>query len=105
MRTLLQDSFSPDNATDLDTDIELRFPDHSVLFSVRDQILQFTEKGDADLVLYFESSEQAERLFRGEEDIAAAFMRGQLRSNGHLTRVFLTFAAFSGLSKPEPSRD
>jgi len=46
-------------------------------------------------VLYFDSQDQAQRLFSGEDDVVETFMHGQIRSNGHLIWVFKTFAAFS----------
>lgn len=96
MQSFLQDSFSTDAAADLATDIELRFPDQSLFCDIRNGQLSFPPIEQAELVLYFESQEQAKRLFSGDEDMVEAFMHGQIRSNGHLIWVFKTFAAFSG---------
>jgi putative sterol carrier protein len=95
MQSFLQDSFAPEAAADLETDIELRFPDTSTFCDVRGGVLSFPQITNAELVLYFESQDQAKRLFRGQEDVVEAFMHGHIRSNGHLIWVFKTFAAFS----------
>ena len=95
MQSFLQESFAPDAAADLETDIELRFPNDSLFFDVRGGALTFPQITTAELILYFESRDQAKRLFSGEEDMVEAFMQGQIRSNGHLIWVFKTFAAFS----------
>lgn len=95
MQSFLQDSFAPEAATDLETDIELRFPGSSTFCDIRNGALSFPDTADAELVLYFESESQARRLFSGQEDVVEAFMRGQIRSNAHLIWVFKTFAAFS----------
>ncbi len=95
MRSFLQDNFAPEAAADLETDIELRFPDNSVFCDVRGGVLSFPQIAEAELVLYFDSQDQAQRLFSGEDDVVEAFMHGQIRSNGHLIWVFKTFAAFS----------
>jgi putative sterol carrier protein len=95
MQSFLKESFAAEAAADLETDIELRFPNDSLFFDIRNGTLTFPEIATAELILYFESQDQAKRLFSGEEDMVAAFMQGQIRSNGHLIWVFKTFAAFS----------
>ncbi len=95
MQSFLQQNFAPEAAADLATDIELRFPDGSTFCDIRSGVLSFPQITNAELVLYFESQAQAQRLFRGQEDVMEAFLQGHIRSNGHLIWVFKTFAAFS----------
>lgn len=95
VRDFLLENFLDTAAAALETDIELRFPNESVFIDIRNSALTFPDIEEAELVLYFESPEQAQRLFAGQENLVAAFMRGHIRSNGHLIWVFQTFAAFS----------
>jgi hypothetical protein len=41
MQSFLQESFAPDAAADLETDIELRFPNDSLFFDIRGGALTF----------------------------------------------------------------
>ena len=94
VRDFLLDNFLDSAAAELEMDVELRFPNESVFIDIRNGTLTFPDIKEAELILYFESSAQAQRLFAGREDMVAAFMRGQIRSNGHLIWVLQTFAAF-----------
>ena len=94
VRDFLLDNFLDTAAAALETDIELRFPGESTFIDIRDCTLTFPNISNAELVLYFDSKEQAQRLFSGQEELFAAFMRGQVRSNGHIIWVFQAFAAF-----------
>ena len=94
VRDFLLDNFLDSAATELEMDVELRFPNESVFFDIRNGTLTFPDVKEAELILYFESSAQAQRLFAGREDMVTAFMRGQICSNGHLIWVFQMFAAF-----------
>ena len=96
----LLENFLDTAAATLETDIELRFPNESVFIDIRDGTLTFPDIEEAELVLYFDSPEQAQRLFAGQEDLVEAFMRGHIRSNGHLIWVFQAFAAFSKHAAP-----
>ena len=49
MRSFLQDNFAPEAAADLETDIELRFPDNSVFCDVRGGVLSFPQIAEAEL--------------------------------------------------------
>jgi hypothetical protein len=100
VRDFLLENFLDTAAAALETDIELRFPNESVFIDIRNGNLTFPDIEEAELVLYFDSPEQAQRLFAGQEDLVAAFMRGHIRSNGHLIWVFQTFAAFSKHAAP-----
>lgn len=94
MRDFLLENFLDTAAAALETDIELRFPSESTFIDIRDSTLTVPNITEAELILYFDSQEQAQRLFSGQEDLVTAFMRGQVRSNGHLIWVFQAFAAF-----------
>ena len=94
MRDFLLDNFLDTAAAALETDIELRFPGKHVHRHPRLHPY-LPNISDAELVLYFDSKEQAQRLFSGQEDLVAAFMRGQVRSNGHIIWVFQAFAALA----------
>ena len=94
VRDFLLDNFLDSAASALEMVVELRFPNERVFIEICDGTLTFPDIDEAELVLYFESPEQAQRLLAGREDLVTAFMRGQLRSNGHLIWVFQTFAAF-----------
>ena len=94
VRDFLLDNFLDSAAAALEMVIELRFPDERVFLEICNGTLTFPDIDEAELVLYFESPEQAQRLLAGREDLVTAFMRGQIRSNGHLIWVFQTFAAF-----------
>ena len=95
VQEFLESRFSADAAGELATDVEFRFPDHSVFCNIRNRSLSFPDISSADLVLYFESPQQARGLLSGTFDPIAAFMENRLRANGHLIRVFQLFAAFS----------
>ena len=101
VREFLENSFSATAAGDLATDIELRFPEHSLFCDIRNNQLSFPDITAADLVLYFQSPEQACGLLSGTQDPIAAFMESRLRANGHLIRVFQFFAAFALPQTPE----
>ena len=95
VQEFLESRFSADAAGELATDVEFRFPDHSVFCDIRSRSLSFPDISSADLVLYFESPQQARGLLSGALDPITAFMESRLRANGHLIRVFQLFAAFS----------
>ena len=95
MREFLENGFSATAAGDLATDVEIRFPEHSLFCDIRNNQLSFPDITAADLVLYFQSPEQACGLLSGAQDPIAAFMENRLRANGHLIRVFQFFAAFA----------
>ena len=90
----LESHFFGDAAGKLTTDVEFRFPDHSVFCDIRSRSLSFPDISSADLVLYFESPQQARALLSGSLDPITAFIESRLRANGHLIRVFQLFAAF-----------
>ena len=90
----LESHFFGDAAGKLTTDVEFRFPDHSVFCDIRNRSLSFPDISSADLVLYFESPQQARALLSGSLDPITAFIESRLRANGHLIRVFQLFAAF-----------
>ena len=94
VQEFLESRFFADAATDLATDVEFRFPDHSVFCDIRNRSLSFPNISSADLVLYFDSPQQAKGLLSGSLDPITAFMESRLRANGHLIRVFQVFAAF-----------
>ena len=100
MREFLEHNFSATNAGNLATDIEFRFPDHSLFCEIRNNQLSFPDIFAADLVLYFESPQQACGLLSGTQDPIAAFMQSRLRANGHLIRVFQLLAAFAQTGTP-----
>ena len=102
MREFLEHNFSATNAGDLATDIEFRFPDHSLFCDIRNNRLSFPDLSAAALVLYLDSPEQACGLLSGTQDPIAAFMQSRLRTNGHLIRVFQLFAAFAQPGTSEP---
>lgn len=95
VQEFLESRFFADAAGELATDVEFRFPDHSVFCDIRNRSLSFPDISSADLVLYFESPQQAKGLLSGSLDPITAFMESRLRANGHLIRVFQLFAAFS----------
>ena len=101
VREFLENAFSAAASGDLATDIEMRFPEHSLFCDIRNNQLSFPDITAADLVLYFQSPEQACGLLSGTQDPIAAFMERRLRANGHLTRVFQFFAAFAQPQTPE----
>ena len=94
VQEFLESRFFADAARELATGVEFRFPDHSVFCDIRNRSLSFPDISSADLVLYFESPQQARGLLSGTLDPITAFMESKLRSNGHLIRVFQLFAAF-----------
>ena len=94
VQEFLEGRFFADAARELATDVEFRFPDHSVFCDIRNRSLSFPDISSADLVLYFESPQQARGLLSGTLDPITAFMESRLRANGHLIRVFQLFAAF-----------
>ena len=94
VQEFLEGRFFADAARELATEVEFRFPDHSVFCDIRNRSLSFPDISSADLVLYFESPQQARGLLAGTFDPIAAFMENRLRANGHLIRVFQLFAAF-----------
>ena len=101
VREFLENAFSAAASGDLATDIEMRFPEHSLFCDIRNNQLSFPDITAADLVLYFQSPEQACGLLSGAQDPIAAFMENRLRANGHLIRVFQFFAAFAQPQTPE----
>ena len=94
VQEFLESRFSNDAAGELATDVEFRFPDHSVFCDIRNRSLSFPDISSAELVLYFESPQQARGLLSGTLDPITAFMESRLRANGHLIRVFQLLAAF-----------
>ena len=94
VQEFLESRFFADAAGELATDVEFRFPDHSVFCDIRSRSLSFPDISSADLVLYFESPQQARAMLSGSLDPITAFMESRLRANGHLVRVFQLFAAF-----------
>ena len=62
MRDFLLDNFLDSAATELEMDVELRFPNESVFFDIRNGTLTFPDIKEAELILYFESSAQAQRF-------------------------------------------
>lgn len=101
VREFLENGFCATAAGNLATDIEMRFPEHSLFCDIRNNQLSFPDITAADLVLYFQSPEQACELLSGTQDPIAAFMENRLRANGHLIRVFQFFAAFAQPQTPE----
>ena len=95
VQEFLESRFFNDAAGELATDVEFRFPDHSVFCDIRNRSLSFPNISSAELVLYFESPQQARGLLSGTLDPITAFMESRLRANGHLIRVFQLFAIFS----------
>ena len=96
MRGFLRDSFLPEAAVDIDTDVEFRFQDHSEFCAIRRGVLTFPKPSAAELVLYFRCQDEAQALLAGSRDFVEAFMLGRIRSNGHLIWVFKVLAAFRG---------
>ena len=94
VQEFLEGRFFADAARELATEVEFRFPDHSVFCDIRNRSLSFPDISSADLVLYFDSPQQARGLLSGTLDPITAFMESRLRANGHLIRVFQLFAAF-----------
>ena len=94
VQEFLEGRFFADAARDLATEVEFRFPDHSVFCDIRNRRLSFPDISSADLVLYFASPQQARGLLSGTLDPITAFMESRLRANGHLIRVFQLLAAF-----------
>lgn len=94
VRGFLRDSFLPEAAMDIDTDIEFRFQDHSEFCAIRRGVLTFPDSRAAGLVLYFRCQDEAQALLAGSQDLVEAFMLGRIRSNGHLIWVFQVLAAF-----------
>ena len=96
VRGFLRDSFLPEAAVDIDTDIEFRFQGHSEFCAIRQGVLTFPKPPAAELVLYFRCQDEAQALLAGSRDVVEAFMLGRIRSNGHLIWVFKVLAAFRG---------
>jgi len=107
LNQFLRERFNRPLAGDLDAIIEFHCQSERACFQIHDgelTLLCETLGNPApELVLFFPDVATAQAIVDGHVSPIDAFMRGHIRSNGHIIWVFQTLAAFSNPPNPDLS--
>ncbi len=99
-REELRENFFPAAAKEYDVFVGLAVRDQQLCCHVSGEGINFVTTSP-DVVFSFKSWDAVRGLLIGDMDPIEAFMKGQFRSDGYLTLLFLVLAIFRSSNRPQ----